>query len=444
MVPAAVAAQRHRRGGRQQPDIAWPHAAAQTPSVARHRQAAHARPEHAVRDARRREADDRVHGRHATRRTPRKPNSIVALAQRQLDLRGRARCSSDARRVIPVITRRRRRRRHRARAPARRVVPTGNDIVGLFNSAASRAGGLLDKAHAGHADLYKAHYDALAQLNRAANRTTTRAPTRPRSSAAQFLGTNLAAQLADHARRPDRLRHRRHACAPNARRYRAHADRHREGVQAGPHQLGRPAGACATIRTARSTTRRRSHRPRRASSKIFDGFMTDLGNRTDDITGRSRSPTTSSSRSTATRRRRRSTARLARRHARATRTGSTSTAAAPQDRLVRRHRSQRHDQGLRSADRRGDRVRRRHPGAGRGCRRRLRDHQRRYPARGGLLAHGYLRADRLGNRRSSFERASTLHRLGCDDDDESSAHARIRRTRGTAVRGCGATQARSR
>lgn len=82
-------------------------------------------------------------------------------------------------------------------APRPAVVPTGVDIVGLFNSAASRAGGLLERAHyAGHADLYRAHFETLAQLNRAANRTTTRDAYSTARSAAQFLGQNLAAQLA--------------------------------------------------------------------------------------------------------------------------------------------------------------------------------------------------------------------------------------------------------
>jgi hypothetical protein len=73
-------------------------------------------------------------------------------------------------------------------------VGSGDGIVGLFNSAASRAGGLLSKAS--DAALYKAHFDAFAQLNRAANRTTTKASYTTASGAAQFLGTNLAAKLA--------------------------------------------------------------------------------------------------------------------------------------------------------------------------------------------------------------------------------------------------------
>ena len=66
-------------------------------------------------------------------------------------------------------------------------------FVGLFNSAASRAGGMLAKQP--DADLYKAHYDALAGLNAAANRTTTKSSYNTAKGAAQFLGRNLAAQL---------------------------------------------------------------------------------------------------------------------------------------------------------------------------------------------------------------------------------------------------------
>lgn len=74
------------------------------------------------------------------------------------------------------------------------AVGNGDGIVNLFNSAASRAGGLLSKA--ADASLYKAHYDAFTQLNRAANRSTTKASYQTGSSAAQFLGTNLASKLA--------------------------------------------------------------------------------------------------------------------------------------------------------------------------------------------------------------------------------------------------------
>jgi len=73
-------------------------------------------------------------------------------------------------------------------------VPTSDDIVGLFNSAASRAGGLLE--HSNHADLYRAQYATFAALNRASSISTTRDSYRTSRSASKFLGTNLAAQLA--------------------------------------------------------------------------------------------------------------------------------------------------------------------------------------------------------------------------------------------------------
>jgi hypothetical protein len=72
-------------------------------------------------------------------------------------------------------------------------VGSGDGIVGLFNSAASRAGGLLSTTT--DAQLYKAHYDAFIQLNRASNRSTTKSAYTTGQGAAQFLGTNLSAKL---------------------------------------------------------------------------------------------------------------------------------------------------------------------------------------------------------------------------------------------------------
>ena len=72
-------------------------------------------------------------------------------------------------------------------------VNNADGIVNLFNSAASRAGGLLSIST--DATLYKAHYEAFAQLNRAANRSTTKSSYLTATNAAQFLGTNLAAKL---------------------------------------------------------------------------------------------------------------------------------------------------------------------------------------------------------------------------------------------------------
>jgi hypothetical protein len=73
------------------------------------------------------------------------------------------------------------------------AVGNADGVVGLFNSAASRAGGLLSKST--DATLYKAHYDAFAQLNRAQNRSTQKSAYLTASNAAQFLGTNLSAKL---------------------------------------------------------------------------------------------------------------------------------------------------------------------------------------------------------------------------------------------------------
>lgn len=79
-------------------------------------------------------------------------------------------------------------------APQPTGVTAATGMVDLFNSAASRAGGLLSMSR--DANLYKAHYDAFAQLNRASNRSTTKQSYVTASGAAQFLGTNLASKLA--------------------------------------------------------------------------------------------------------------------------------------------------------------------------------------------------------------------------------------------------------
>jgi hypothetical protein len=73
-------------------------------------------------------------------------------------------------------------------------VSDAEGLVRLFNSAASRSGGLL--ASAGDARLYKMQYDAFTQLNRAANRSTTKAAYAIASGAADTLGRNLADRLA--------------------------------------------------------------------------------------------------------------------------------------------------------------------------------------------------------------------------------------------------------
>ena len=72
-------------------------------------------------------------------------------------------------------------------------VANADGVVGLFNSAASRAGGLLSKST--DADLYKAQYDAFIQLNRAASRSTETSAYRTAQGAARLLGQNLASKL---------------------------------------------------------------------------------------------------------------------------------------------------------------------------------------------------------------------------------------------------------
>jgi hypothetical protein len=70
-------------------------------------------------------------------------------------------------------------------------VGNADGIVDLFNSAASKS--LL--LNAGDSALYKAHYQAFIQLNRAANRPTTTTGYTTATSAAEFLGRNLSMQL---------------------------------------------------------------------------------------------------------------------------------------------------------------------------------------------------------------------------------------------------------
>jgi hypothetical protein len=80
-----------------------------------------------------------------------------------------------------------------AGGPPLAAVDSPESIVGLFNSAASRAGGLL--ANTSDAALYRLHYQAFAELNRAAQRSTTRKAYETAKKSAEFLGTNLASAL---------------------------------------------------------------------------------------------------------------------------------------------------------------------------------------------------------------------------------------------------------
>ena len=74
------------------------------------------------------------------------------------------------------------------------AVGDATQVVGLFNSAASRAGGLLVKSQ--DATTYAVQYAAFAQLNKAANRSTTKISYGTAVGAAGLLGTNLSAKLA--------------------------------------------------------------------------------------------------------------------------------------------------------------------------------------------------------------------------------------------------------
>ena len=159
-------------------------------------------------------------------------------------------------------------------------VGNADGIVNLFNSAASRAGGLLSNAQ--DAQLYKAHFDAFAQLNRAAERSTQRASYQTASSAAQFLGTNLSAKLQI-----------------------TQADLDRYGIdgttRANVRDIGRAFIVAVkafkmglTNAVALPAMRDDPHGAFADGSamsvppmlkKVFDGFMTDLKNTIDDNTG---------------------------------------------------------------------------------------------------------------------------------------------------------------
>ncbi len=73
-------------------------------------------------------------------------------------------------------------------------VNDGDAIVGLFNSAASRAGSVLENA--ADAELYDAHYKALLTLNRMAGRPTAKRSLATGREASALLGKNLANALA--------------------------------------------------------------------------------------------------------------------------------------------------------------------------------------------------------------------------------------------------------
>jgi hypothetical protein len=72
-------------------------------------------------------------------------------------------------------------------------VGSGDQIVGLFNSAASRAGGIL--SNTADAELFDAHYKAMLSLNRMSGRPTSRRSMATGREASALLGKNLADAL---------------------------------------------------------------------------------------------------------------------------------------------------------------------------------------------------------------------------------------------------------
>ena len=81
-----------------------------------------------------------------------------------------------------------------AGAPALARVPGPDDNLGLFNSAVSRTGGLLEQST--DADLYDASFKAMMSLNAAARNPGMKRSFTTGKSAAALLGTNLASRLA--------------------------------------------------------------------------------------------------------------------------------------------------------------------------------------------------------------------------------------------------------
>jgi hypothetical protein len=161
-------------------------------------------------------------------------------------------------------------------------VGDGNGIVGLFNSAASRAGGLLSKP--ADAQLYKAHYDAFTQLNRAANRSTTKSAYTTASGAASFLGTNLSAKLQIQQTDLDRYGingNTRNNVENIARAFIVSVKAFKMGLTNSvvlPAMRDDPHGAFdgGDVNVVPPQLK-----------AVFDGFMNDLANTTDDVTMKS-------------------------------------------------------------------------------------------------------------------------------------------------------------
>ena len=291
VVPAAVAAQRHRCAPANNAQFACHRPARPRWSPAPTGRSRSARD--AVREPApaTRQMTAFMAGTNETHTTT--PTVDRATAQRQLDLRDRrVRCRARNPTVIPVIAvgdvavrhragraarrARRRRRRHRRpvqqrgvarRRPARerRATPT----------------------------LYRAHYDALARLNRAADRSTTKRGLRDRQQAPRVPRHEPRRRSSRSAGGPRRATASTARPATNVAEIGRSAHRRGQGVQARPDHVGRDARPCATIRTARSTTWPDLTPPWPASARISTpSWPTSTARRTTRCTGTSW-PTTS-------------------------------------------------------------------------------------------------------------------------------------------------------
>jgi hypothetical protein len=95
--------------------------------------------------------------------------------------------------VVPIVTIGSATAGSASGAPDVANVRDADGLAALFDSVASRMGGML--ANPADAQLYKMQYDALHQLNRAANRETQKPAYATASGAARLLGINLAPRL---------------------------------------------------------------------------------------------------------------------------------------------------------------------------------------------------------------------------------------------------------
>jgi hypothetical protein len=161
------------------------------------------------------------------------------------------------------------------------AVGNATNIVGLFNSAASRAGGLLSQPQ--NATAYAVQYAAFAQLNRAAARSTQKTAYGTAISAAGLLGTNLAAKLA--IQQADLTRYGITGNTPNnikdiANTLIVTVKAFKMGLTSSilmPFMNDDPHGAFAD---GRVNTVPALHK------QVFDAFMTDLQTTTDDVTNK--------------------------------------------------------------------------------------------------------------------------------------------------------------